>query len=104
MALGIHNLGAPKGANKKKKRLGRGPGSGQGKTAGRGQKGQKSRSGYSMRPGFEGGQMPLQRRVPKRGFTNVFKKSWLEVNLDDLDKRFDASEDVNANRLVEKRL
>ena len=104
MALGIHNIGAPEGANKKKKRVGRGPGSGQGKTAGRGQKGQRSRSGYSMRPGFEGGQMPLQRRLPKRGFTNIFKKAWLEVNLDDLETRFEASDEINPERMVEKRL
>jgi large subunit ribosomal protein L15 len=76
MALGIHNIGAPEGANKGKKRVGRGPGSGHGKTSTRGHKGQKSRSGYSGRPGFEGGQMPLQRRLPKRGFTNIFKKEW----------------------------
>ena len=74
MAIGIHNIGAPEGANHNKKRVGRGPGSGLGKTSGRGHKGQKSRSGYSGRPGFEGGQMPLQRRLPKRGFTNIFKK------------------------------
>lgn len=104
MALGIHNIGVPKGATKKKKRVGRGPGSGHGKTATRGYKGQKSRSGYSMRPGFEGGQMPLQRRLPKRGFTNIFKKAWLEVNLDDLDKRFVASDDVTPDRLIEKGL
>jgi large subunit ribosomal protein L15 len=57
-----------------------------------------------MRPGFEGGQMPLQRRLPKRGFTNVFKKAWVEVNLDDLDKRFGASDDVNPEKLVAKGL
>jgi large subunit ribosomal protein L15 len=102
MALGIHNIGAPKGANKNKKRLGRGPGSGQGKTAGRGHKGQKSRSGYSGRPGFEGGQMPLQRRLPKRGFTNVFKKTWIEVKLSDLEKRFDEADQITPELMVER--
>jgi large subunit ribosomal protein L15 len=104
MALGIHNIGAPKGANKNKKRVGRGPGSGQGKTAGRGNKGQKSRSGYSSRPGFEGGQMPLQRRLPKRGFTNTFKKEWLEVKLSDLDNIFDASEAITPDMMAERGL
>ena len=74
MALSLDNLKPTKGSTHKKKRRGRGPGSGLGKTAGRGHKGQKSRSGYSRRVGFEGGQMPLQRRLPKRGFTNIFKK------------------------------
>jgi len=102
MALGIHNIGAPKGANKNKKRLGRGPGSGTGKTAGRGHKGQKSRSGYSGRPGFEGGQMPLQRRLPKRGFTNIFKKEWIEVKLADLDKRFEESDQITPELMAER--
>ena len=86
MAIGLNNLKAPAGATHKKKRVGRGPGSGLGKTAGRGSKGQKSRSGYSGKRGFEGGQMPLHRRLPKRGFTNIFKKEWAEVNLADLEK------------------
>ncbi|MBS1813011.1 MAG: 50S ribosomal protein L15 [Acidobacteria bacterium] len=89
MALGLNNIKAPEGATHKKKRVGRGPGSGLGKTSGRGNKGQKSRSGYSRMRGFEGGQMPLHRRLPKRGFTNIFKKEWAEVNVADLD-RFDA--------------
>src|SRR5258708_13981389 len=101
MAIGIHNSGAPKGANKGKKRVGRGPGSGHGKTSCRGHKGQKSRSGYSGRPGFEGGQMPLQRRLPKRGFTNIFKKHWIEVNLSDIELRFEASDEVTPDQLVE---
>src|ERR1044071_10107996 len=101
MALGIHNIGAPKGANKRKKRVGRGPGSGHGKTSTRGHKGQKSRSGYSGRAGFEGGQMPLQRRLPKRGFTNIFKKQWIEVNLGDLDERFKAGE-ITPEMMVER--
>ena len=102
MALGIHNIGAPEGANKNKKRVGRGPGSGHGKTSTRGHKGQKSRSGYSGRAGFEGGQMPLQRRLPKRGFTNIFKKEWIEVNLAELDQRFEASDKITPELLVER--
>jgi large subunit ribosomal protein L15 len=102
MALGIHNIGAPKGANKNKKRVGRGPGSGHGKTATRGHKGQKSRSGYSGRAGFEGGQMPLQRRLPKRGFTNIFKKEWIEVNLADLETRFTASDEITPDLMLER--
>jgi large subunit ribosomal protein L15 len=102
MALGIHNIGAPKGSNKNKKRVGRGPGSGHGKTSTRGHKGQKSRSGYSGRAGFEGGQMPLQRRLPKRGFTNIFKKQWIEVKLSELDKRFDAGDNITPELLVER--
>lgn len=80
----LHDLSPAKGSKKDKKRVGRGPGSGLGKTAGRGHKGQRSRSGYSRRPGFEGGQMPLVRRVPKRGFTNIFRKEYAVVNLADL--------------------
>src|SRR2546422_11646338 len=102
MPLGIHNIGAPKGANRNKKRVGRGPGSGHGKTSTRGHKGQKSRSGYSGRPGFEGGQMPLQRRLPKRGFTNIFKKQWIEVNLADLETRFEPADKITAELMVER--
>src|SRR5262250_1046966 len=102
MAIQIHKIGVPAGSNKGKKRVGRGPGSGHGKTAARGYKGQKSRSGYSSRPGFEGGQMPLQRRLPKRGFTNIFKKTWLEVNLGELDKRFDGSEEITPDLLAQR--
>jgi large subunit ribosomal protein L15 len=84
--VGLHNLKPAKGSVRKRKRVGRGPGSGTGKTAGRGEKGQKSRSGYSRKVGFEGGQMPLHRRVPKRGFTNaMFKKHFAEVNIGRLD-------------------
>src|ERR1700754_2980106 len=104
MAIGIHNIGAPEGANKGKKRVGRGPGSGLGKTAGRGHKGQKSRSGYSGRPGFEGGQMPLQRRLPKRGFTNIFKKEWVEIQLSDLADRFDENDQITPELMVERHL
>ena len=102
MALGIHNIGAPEGANKNKKRVGRGPGSGHGKTSTRGHKGQKSRSGYSGRAGFEGGQMPLQRRLPKRGFTNIFKKEWIEINLPDLEQRFEASDEITPDLMAER--
>jgi large subunit ribosomal protein L15 len=100
MPIGLHNLKPAKGAVKDKKRLGRGPGSGTGKTAGRGNKGQKSRSGYSQRPGFEGGQMPLHRRLPKRGFTNIFKKEWIEVNVATLEKHFEAGAEVTPDALV----
>ena len=84
MSLQLHKLVPEKGANKKRKRVGRGPGSGHGKTAGRGHKGQKSRAGYSQRSGFEGGQMPLYRRLPKRGFKNIFAKKYTELNVRDL--------------------
>ena len=80
----LSNLHPAKNSRKNRKRVGRGPGSGSGKTAGRGSKGQKSNSGYSRKRGFEGGQMPLHRRLPKRGFTNIFRKEYSEVNLDRL--------------------
>lgn len=80
----LHELSPAKGSKHSKKRVGRGPGSGLGKTAGRGHKGQKSRAGYRRRPGFEGGQMPLVRRVPKRGFTNIFRTEYTIVNLSQL--------------------
>ena len=80
----IHDLAPLKGSKREKKRVGRGPGSGHGKTSCRGQKGQKARSGGSAPPGFEGGQMPIQRRLPKRGFTNIFKKTFAVVNVKDL--------------------
>jgi large subunit ribosomal protein L15 len=82
----LHELSPAKGSKHARKRLGRGPGSGTGKTAGRGEKGQKSRSGHTHRPGFEGGQMPLIRRVPKRGFTNIWRTEYTVVNLSQLDK------------------
>jgi large subunit ribosomal protein L15 len=82
----LANLKPAKGAVKNRKRVGRGPGSGLGKTAGRGMNGQKSRSGYSRKRGFEGGQMPLCRRVPKRGFTNIFRKEYNIINLSDIDR------------------
>jgi large subunit ribosomal protein L15 len=104
MALSLNNLKPAKGSTHKKKRVGRGPGSGLGKTAGRGHKGQKSRSGYSSRPGFEGGQMPLQRRLPKRGFTNIFKKQWVEISLSKIESNFDAGDDVTPEILHERGL
>ena len=83
--MNLSDLHPPAGQKHKRKRVGRGPGSGLGKTAGRGEKGQKSRSGYSRRLGFEGGQMPLVRRVPKRGFNNIFRKEFAVINLERLD-------------------
>ena len=82
MAKSLSNLRAPKGANSNKKRVGRGMGSGIGKTSGRGHKGQRSRSGSRMMRGFEGGQMPLHRRMPKRGFTNIFRTEYVVLGLD----------------------
>src|SRR5205823_9530657 len=99
MSLSLNNLRPAKGSTHKKKRLGRGPGTGLGKTAGRGHKGQKSRSGYSSKVGFEGGQMPLHRRLPKRGFTNIFKKQWIEVSLEALDRSFDANTEITPEVL-----
>ncbi len=104
MALSLNNLHPAPGSTHKKKRLGRGPGSGLGKTSGKGHKGQKSRSGYSSRPGFEGGQMPLQRRLPKRGFTNIFKKQWIEIALEKIDKNFNAGDEVTPEILHERGL
>lgn len=80
----LHELSPPKGSRRGRKRVGRGPGSGHGKTSCRGHKGQKSRSGGSIPPWFEGGQMPLQRRLPKRGFTNIFKKHYALIKIKDL--------------------
>ena len=96
----LHDLHPAKGATKARKRVGRGPGSGNGKTAGKGHKGQKSRSGYSRRYGFEGGQMPLNRRLPKRGFTNIFKKHFQLVNLEALDAKFEAGAKVDGETLA----
>ena len=100
----LHDLHPAKGAKKTRKRIGRGPGSGTGKTAGKGHKGQKSRSGYSRRYGFEGGQMPLVRRIPKRGFTNIFRVEFQVVNLRDLDRAFEDGDTVSIETLVEKGL
>ena len=105
----LHNLRSAKGATHKRKRIGRGPGSGHGKTAGRGNKGFWSRSGSSQKRGFEGGQMPLHRRVPKRGFTNIHRKEFAEINVDVLAARFAAGatvcpEELKATRVVRKLL
>jgi len=97
----LEDLSPAPGSRHSPKRVGRGPGSGKGKTAGRGHNGQKSRSGYSRRRGFEGGQMPLVRRVPKRGFTNIFRKEYGVVNLSGLEG-FEG--DVTVESLVEKGL
>ncbi|MBM3801600.1 MAG: 50S ribosomal protein L15 [Acidimicrobiia bacterium] len=99
--MGLNNLRPPVGSTHSKKRRGGGMGSGLGKTAGRGYKGQKSRSGARTKRGFEGGQMPLHRRLPKRGFTNIFKKEYAIVNLDGL-KQFPAGATVSPQVLVEK--
>jgi len=86
MTMKIHDLAPVEGSRKSKKRVGRGPGSGHGKTSCRGHKGQRSRSGGSIPRGFEGGQMPLQRRLPKRGFHNIFKKRYIPINIKDLNR------------------
>src|ERR1035438_5478869 len=99
MATRIGTLRPPVGANKRSKRIGQGMGSGHGKTATRGSKGQRSRAGMRMRPGFEGGQMPLHRRLPKRGFTNIFRKIYAVVNLKDLEN-FKAEEKITPELLV----
>ncbi len=95
----LEELKSPPGANKRVKRVGRGTGSGHGKTSTRGHKGQKARSGGGIRPGFEGGQMPLQRRLPKRGFTNIFKKEYAIVNIRELNSFEDGSE-INPEVLL----
>ncbi len=100
----LDRLKAPKGATKKKKRVGRGEASGWGKTAGRGHKGQRSRSGGGVKPGYEGGQMPLQRRLPKRGFTNIFKTEYSILNVGALAERFNAGETVDRDALVSRGL
>ena len=97
----IHELSAVEGATKEVKRVGRGHGSGNGKTAGKGHKGQKARAGRGQRFGFEGGQMPLQRRVPKRGFNNIFAKEFVSVNVNSLNA-FEDGAVVDAAALIEK--
>jgi large subunit ribosomal protein L15 len=99
----LSNLSPQDGSTKQKKRVGRGPGSGHGKTAGRGHKGFKSRSGSGIKPGFEGGQMPLYRRLPKRGFTNVHAKLYEIVSLSQLDK-FEANTEIDTAKLVESNI
>ena len=96
----LHELSPAEGAKKKAFRVGRGHGSGNGKTSGKGQKGQKSRSGGHVRPGFEGGQMPIYRRLPKRGFTNIFAKKYTSINVEELNK-FDDGAEVTAEALKE---
>ena len=95
----LHELLPPDGSRRPRKRIGRGVGSGNGKTAGRGTKGHNSRSGGGVRPGFEGGQMPLHRRLPKRGFTNIFKKKIVVINIRDLG-RFESGSIVDEAALV----
>jgi large subunit ribosomal protein L15 len=102
--MDLSNLKPPKGAKHSKKRVGRGQGSGQGTQAGRGHKGAQSRSGYKRKRGFEGGQMPLHRRVPKRGFHNPFRIEYAVVNLDTLGDRFDQGTVVTPELLREKGL
>ena len=97
--MDLSNLKPAKGAKQTKKRVGRGPGSGNGKTAGRGHKGAQSRSGYSFKRGFEGGQMPLHRRMPKRGFNNIFRTEYAVVNLDQLEGAFDSGATVTIEAL-----
>jgi large subunit ribosomal protein L15 len=100
--VGLDKLKPARGATRNRKRVGRGPGSGLGKTAGRGEKGQKSRSGFARKPGFEGGQMPLHRRIPKRGFTNHrFRKEYAIVNLERLEI-FEAGTIVTPEVLLER--
>ena len=95
----LNELSPVEGSKKKSKRIGRGHGSGWGKTAGKGHKGQKARSGGSIRPGFEGGQMPLQRRVPKRGFNNIFAKNVVAINLSVLNRKFNDGDTVDFEAL-----
>ena len=97
----LHDLSPAAGSTKARKRIGRGPASGQGKTAGKGHKGQLARAGRGMRAGFEGGQMPLQRRVPKRGFNNIFRTEYAVVNISALDA-FNDGDTVTVEALVEK--
>ena len=99
----LHELAPAFGSTKESKRIGRGHGSGNGKTAGKGHKGQKARAGHGMRPGFEGGQMPLQRRVPKRGFNNIFAKEWIAINVAALEA-FEEGATVDAAKLAEKKI
>lgn len=96
----LHELSPADGSTKERKRIGRGAASGQGKTAGKGHKGQKARAGRGMRPGFEGGQMPLQRRVPKRGFNNIFATEYAIVNLAALEEKFEAGAVIDADALI----
>ncbi|MCX7973776.1 MAG: 50S ribosomal protein L15 [Candidatus Aminicenantes bacterium] len=98
----LNQLQPARGSRKNRKRVGRGPGSGHGKTSGRGHKGQKSITGFSQMRGFEGGQMPLHRRLPKRGFTNKFRQEYTPINLDQLEKL--EEKEITIKTLVEKGL
>jgi len=102
--MNLSDLKPARGARRGKKRVGRGEGAGSGKTAGRGEKGAKSRSGFKRKRGFEGGQMPLHRRVPKRGFHNPFRVEYAVVNLDALAERFDAGAEITPGVLRERGL
>ncbi len=102
--MDLSNLSPAKGAIKKRKRVGRGPGSGHGKTSGRGHKGAGQRAGANPAPGFEGGQMPLARRLPKHGFFNPFRVEYSIVNLADLEAQFDAGATVDPEALLQKRM
>ncbi len=99
----LHELKPSKNSTKKRKRVGRGAGSGLGKTSGRGENGQNSRSGGRVRPGFEGGQMPLHRRLPKRGFTNIFSKKYAIINVDELNK-FEDDTEITPEFLLENKV
>ena len=99
MATNLSNLKPAEGSKLSRKRVGRGPGSGNGKTAARGYKGAKSRSGFKFKRGFEGGQMPLHRRMPKRGFNNIFRVEYTVVNLDAIAARFEDGADVTPETL-----
>jgi large subunit ribosomal protein L15 len=100
----LHELQYAEGSKTSRKRVGRGPGSGVGKTCGKGHKGQRSRSGSGIHPWSEGGQMPLQRRLPKRGFTSIFKKQYELINLDRLEERFEDGTDITIDLLQEVNL
>ena len=100
----LNQLRVPRGSKKRPKRVGRGRSSGHGKTSTRGHKGQKARSGGGVRPGFEGGQMPLSRRLPKRGFTNIFRKEYTILNVGDLEQRFKTGDEITPEVLVKNGL
>ena len=102
MSIKLHELKPAEGSRKNRNRVGRGIGSGNGKTSGRGHKGQKARSGGGVRPGFEGGQMPIYRRLPKRGFKNIWAKKYAEVNVETLEKKFESGETVDPVALIER--
>ena len=100
----LHELSPAEGATKEVKRIGRGHGSGQGKTAGKGHKGQWARSGGGVKPGFEGGQTKLAMRIPKRGFNNIFATEYATVNLSDLEARFESGAEIDAAALIDSGL